>query len=119
MPYVAVTVIAHPQCVCREGHEVRRCPATLLKQFIKDGVVKLVGDDGPAEALILDQDMLTPLNQKQLLKVITLNGLKAIRPMNNWTDEQIRQAIRDFCEDINTLKLPPDASAPLITDELS
>lgn len=121
MPYVATTMIAHPQCVCGEGQEVRRCPSPLLRRFLQEGLVKMIGEEGPPESLIVEQDELTSLKQKQLVKVILLNSLqKFVKPMDNWTDEQIRQAIRDHVADLSTLKMPPDAPTKLIpTEELS
>lgn len=122
MPYVATTLIAHPECSCQEGHEVKRCPSTLLRRLLKEGHIKLIGEDGPPESLIVDMDQLSPLNQKQLIRVIVLNNLKGqIKPMTNWTDEQIRQSIRDVVgEDLNSLQLPEDANAsePLITSNV-
>lgn len=118
--YVATSLIAHPRFSCHEGKALIGCPPDLLRQFITDKIVKLSGEGGPPEQLIADQDVLTPLSQKQLVSIImrtTLpDGTKLrteVKPMSDWSDEQIRQAIRDVVLDLDLLTMPDGvANAP-------
>lgn len=113
--YVALSPIAHPRYNCAEGKTLVNCPPDLLAQFIKAECVKLIGEDGPPTNVIVDQDVLTPLNQRDLVNVIIWNDLRGmVNPKTNWSDEQIRQAIRDVWPDLSTLKL--EQPKPLIDE---
>lgn len=98
MPYKAKTVIAHHQFNCLEGKDLVACPTNLLRQFVKDGLAEFYGDpdepeEGFAEAF---QDLLTDMDRTELKAFMKLNELQKIIPVaKSWTDEQIRQQIRE------------------------
>lgn len=96
-------------------------PRDTLLEWKRKGVIVL-GEDGPDVELIpISVDVLSNMSKDELLKVIVLNNLHdcpdealRIRPRLSWTDEAIRQAIRDTILDLSTLKLPGNADAPLV-----
>lgn len=115
MPYKAKTVIAHHQYNCLEGKDLVGCPANLLRQFVKDGLAEFYGnpdepEEGFAEAF---QDILTEMNRDELKRFMKINGLASIIPVaKSWTDEMIRQAIREVVgADMGKMKVPTNESA--------
>jgi hypothetical protein len=113
MPYVATSLIAHPEVICQEGQEIGYCPPKLLAQFIRDGLLKLIGEEGPPESLIPDFDLLTSLTRDKLIKVLSLNNLQVlVKAKSSWTDEQIRQGIRTVFPDIESLVMPDVETNP-------
>lgn len=110
--YVAKSLIVHPRpFVCHENHILHNCPPDLLAQFIRDDIVKLVGEGGPPESLIPDHDILSGYSRSELILVMKLNELqKLIHAKQNWSDEQIRQGIRNVWPDLSTLKVPNETN---------
>ena len=81
-------------------------------EWKKKGII-LTDDSGPDVAEIIeDTDILSGLNRQQLLVTIRDNGLNllegglAIKPMKSWSEEAIRQSIRDVVPDLTALKIP-------------
>lgn len=83
-------------------------PREILRTWMEKGVI-VTDEAGPDVEEILDEmDALTPMDRKQLLTLISTNKsqLGTIKPRQSWTDDVIRQAIRDVAE-VSTLTLPP------------
>jgi len=117
MPYKAKVHIAHNTFTCEQGKKVSNCPPSLLRQFIKDGIVEMDGDpDEPEEGFEgAFEDSLSNFDRQELFAIIRANGLKNSIPVaKSWSDEQIRTAIREVA-DVSKLKLPGVAS----TEELN
>ena len=108
MPYVAKHLLCGPTFICQQGSTLVGCPPALLKQFIKDGVVDLVGEPETVMEGLSDMftDVLTTMTRAELIEVYKLNDLKNIfKPLNTWTDEQFRAMIRSVTEP-DTIKIP-------------
>ena len=87
-------------------------PQEKLLAWRKAGII-ITDEDGPDVEEIMDtSDLLTALNRQALMMVIKLNGLNtssdglAVKPRTSWTDEMIRQAIRDSVPSLTALVLP-------------
>lgn len=84
-----------------------KVPSNLLKLWLEQKIV--VSNDAPTEALEIptDDDCLTGMTRSQLLSLIRPNDLTDyVKPTTNWSDEQIRQGIRDCVENLANLKVP-------------
>ena len=99
-------------------------PTELFQQWIKAGVI-VVDQAGPDTMELDDEtDFLSKYDRPMLLAFIRNNGLhkasqtNPIKPMSNWSDQQVAQAIRDFCPDYETLPRP-DQTAELETPNAS
>lgn len=103
--YRAKTLIVHSSgYVCHEGKSLEKCPPALLKQLIKDGLVDIVDGGAPEEMLVKDNDALSRLNRTELINVLKLNNLiQIVGARQSWTDEQIRQGIRNVTPDVDKL----------------
>ena len=89
---------------------MRKIPRSFLDNWIEQGHV-VVTDSAPETEELADDDVLTPLNRHQLLGLIRPNGLAdKIKPTTKWSDENIRQAIRDLVPDLSSLQLPAEVA---------
>ena len=82
-----------------DGQILGRCPPALLKQFVRDGIVQMVGEpDEPIAGFEHTvSDALTDLSRTELLQMIRKNSWP-IQPMKSWSDEQIRTTIREVAD---------------------
>lgn len=96
-------------------------PRELMLEWKRKGVI-IPSEDGPDVELIpMSVDVLSTMSKDDLLKLIVLNNLHdgpeealRIRPRQSWSDEAIRQAIRDTVLDLSTLKLPANPDVSLV-----
>lgn len=92
-----------------------------MLEWKRKGVI-IPSEDGPDVELIpMSVDVLSTMSKDDLLKLIVLNNLHdgpeealRIRPRQSWSDEAIRQAIRDTVLDLSTLKLPANPDVSLV-----
>ena len=83
-----------------------KIPPTVLKSWLEKGVI-IMDESGPDTNEILEEDVLSHLSRKELLQTIVANAFQSqIVVKTSWTDEAIRQAIRDISPDLSLLKLP-------------
>lgn len=92
-------------------------PKDKIIAWRQQGIV-IMDDDGPdVEEIIENSDILSDLTRQQLLSVIRDNNLNqlpnnmAVKPRTSWTEETIRQAIRDCGVPMSQLTLP----APVVS----
>lgn len=105
MPYFAKHRLMDQRFQVEEGKELIGCPKDLLIRWEKEGLIEL---RGAVEKPLIDLpfvDVLTDLNQEQLVKVILDNGLP-VRPFSNWPNDKIAQEIRNCCPNLSDLTLP-------------
>ena len=104
-------VLATPWGIWQEGEAfvpTPELPRTTLKTWLETGVL-VTDESGPdVEELLEETDMLTSLTRKELLSLILANrpALEAVKPRTSWSDDAIRQAIRDVTTDLSTLTVP-------------
>ena len=87
-------------------------PREILRNWMEKGVI-VTDEAGPDVEELLDEvDVLTTMDRKQLRTVISTNKqqLGTVKPRQSWTDDVIRQAIRDIAE-VSTLTISA-AEAP-------
>ena len=118
MPYRAKVMICHSKFTCLEGAMLAACPPSLLRQFINDDVVEMVGDPDQPEPGFEDAfaDMLSEMDRNGLKNVIRWNNLQKLVPvMTSWSDEQIRTTIRQVVQDLGDLVIvDPSPSVPVV-----
>ena len=103
-------VLATPWGIWQEGESFSpppELPREKLKAWLETGTVTM-DDSGPdVEELLEETDVLTAMSRKELLSVIAGNrpALNSIKPRTSWSDDAVRQAIRDLTPDLSVLKL--------------
>lgn len=112
-------VLATPWGTWMEGESfipTPELPRDKLKKWLETGVI-VMDEDGPdVEELLEEVDVLTAMTRKELLAVIVSNRplLATVRPRSSWSEDAIRQAIRDLAPDLSVLSVPvPDETSSL------
>lgn len=104
-------VLATPWGVWQEGeafHPSPDVPKDKIAAWLEDGVL-VTDESGPDVAELIDEtDILTSMDRKALLRLITVNPnvKKVVKPFTSWSPDMIRQAIRDVTPDLSTLTIP-------------
>lgn len=101
-------ILSTPWTTAKTGKavDVSKVPPATVQAWLKTGVIE-VDADGPDLNELPDNDALSALDRRQLLHVSVANKL-GLQFKKSWSDEMIRQLIRDTVSDLSSLQIPSD-----------
>jgi hypothetical protein len=109
-------VLATPYGIWQEGEAFvppSSLPREVLRNWMEQNVI-VTDESGPDVEEIMDEtDALTVMDRKQLISLISANKvlLGTIKPRTSWSEDVIRQAIRDIA-DLSALTFPVVSTEP-------